>query len=517
MSNKNGIDKSVNNEDIVVDKSSQINLVIKGLDEEADSITLLGLLKGFKKTSDLFKWIVLLLVIVGMCVPLFIYQFNVPTYTATSIVTLDYDIEVETATGTEMEHVSGLVAPDGTDLDLSYITSSYVLQNALEGIVLSENITVSELRNSIAVQMVLTEESRRQQEIVENMIKDGNSSAYVQAQDLVLEYENKFIVTLTNSFVDENTKKVKTLRNEEAKRLLDSVVNSYNDYLFDNYVQSQLPGDEISAIDYDSMDILESLDELGDCIGELYDFCDEMPESIKTYRSFQSGHSLVDLMETLQTVKEINVDYLYSYVYASSMTRDRENMLTNYRFQLRNAQIQVNEINEKIATTQAILDTYKNDNISVSMQDSASVMTTKSTTEYYNTLIIAQAENYEKAAKLKIKVEELEGKIKNLQEGNSDVNIKDVQSELESVFETSTNVYNAIYSHLEEAYKSAFHTKLFNNTNIESKTQSFISANVKGVVIGAVGGLMIALVIWFVKVLFMEIARIKEDDMEAVR
>ena len=54
---------------------------------------------------------------------LLLYQFTKKLLTVFSMVTLSHDVKDEP--------ITGLVAPDGTDLDLIQVVFSYVLQNAL--------------------------------------------------------------------------------------------------------------------------------------------------------------------------------------------------------------------------------------------------------------------------------------------------------------------------------------------------------------------------------------------------
>ena len=79
-----------------------------------------------------------------------------------------------------------------------------------------------------------------------------------------------------------------------------------------------------------------------------------------------------DWMETLETIRESSVDYLYSYVYNASLVKDYATVITDYQYKLRNAETQLDIVNNNISTVQTILDNYKNDEIFVTMQESDS-------------------------------------------------------------------------------------------------------------------------------------------------
>ena len=353
----------------------------------------------------------------GICAPLLLYEFNKQPLTVSAVVTLKYQVG--------SSQVKDLTAPDGKQLDLNQITSSYVLHSALDGLALSQPVALTDLRDNIKIDRILTDDSRRQQEVASRMIDDKNSGAYTQVKNIDLTYINSFVVSLTNGF---GTKKTE-LTNTELRLVLDRVMAAYNDYLVTTYADVKLPDDEFSAIDINTLEIQESLDQLRTAVQNLYDFCSGKSAAIRTYRSWRTGLSLQDLMAQLETVRNVDVDYLYSYVYSNSISRSRDALITTYQYQLRNAQTRLDSINENIVTNQQILSTYKNDEIFVSMQESDAAKTTKTTTDYYNLLILEQANNYDRVAKLETEISDLTDKLVRLNESaNSVANAADLEA-----------------------------------------------------------------------------------------
>ena len=212
----------------------------------------------------------------------------------------------------------------------------------------------------------------------------------------------------------------------------------------------KLPDDEFSVIDIEGMDLLESLDLVRSAVTNLYDYCDEQPDSVKEYRSSDTGFSLPDLMDALNTVKSVNVDYLYSYVYTNSLAKDTVTTLTSYEFQLRKAESQREQIQESITTTQTILDTYKNDEIYVSMQDSDTSRSTRTTTDYYNELVLQQAQNYSDLAEVETQITDLENKIANLKGKQETALLSDIDTELAGTLACCKSIYQLIRTHMSE-------------------------------------------------------------------
>lgn len=508
-------DDRQNDRILSVDKDTQINVVVNNPDDD-NTINLGRVLHNVKLKRRVYAWVLLLCMVAGICASLLLYQLTKPPLVVSSVVTLAYGVDDLSAPEAPQDPDSLEETPEKTPLDLNQITSSYVLQTALSGLELSHPITLSDLRSNIRIDRILTEDSRRQQEVAASMIEDKNNQAYTQVQGIELTYDNRFVVSLTNGFGDEDSRVKYELTDAELRLILNRILDAYNDYLFTTYADAKLPDDEISVIDTQGLDILESLDLLRSAVDDLYDYCDEKPDEIKEYRSWRTGRSLNDLMKDLRRVKSVNVDYLYSYVFANSIVRDRKAMITNYQYQLRNAQTELDVVNENITTTKTILDSYKNDEIFVSMQESDTSKSTKTTTDYYNNLVLQQTENYEKAARLEITISDLQEKINSLVATEQASDTADVNDELERAMTLCHAAYKQVYAQMQEITTSVFYTTYAEHSVAQGKSKSFITAASKKMIIGAIGGLVIACGLWFLSALAPEFHR-KGKEEEAAK
>ena len=494
-------DDRQNDRVLSVDKDTQINVVVNNPNGDDDTIDLGRVFHNARLKSRIYAWVLLLCMVAGISASLLLYQVTKPPLTVSSVVTLAYG-------------VNDLKAPDGTDLDLNQITSSFVLQEALNGLELSYPVTLSNLRSNIRIDRILTEDSRRKQEVAASMIEDKNNQAYNQVQGIELTYDNRFVVSLTNGFGEEDSRVKYELTDAELRLVLDRILDAYNGYLVKTYADVKLPDDEISVIDINHLDILESLDLLRAAIRDLNSYCRSKPAAIRAYRSYRTGRSLNDLTEDLDRVRTVNVDYLYSYVYANSIVRDRASMIINYQYQLRTAQTELDVVNENIATTQTILDNYKNDQIFVSMQESDTARSTQTTTDYYNRLVLQQAGYYEKAAELEATIADLEDKIAGLTAAGESADATQAITELVNAVELSQAAYQSIRDQMEEITTSVFYTTYAEHSVAQGKTESFISAAAKKMAIGAIGGIVIACGLWFLSALAPEFRSKKEESEE---
>ena len=492
------------------DRDSRIEVVVNR--SETDGVTEIDLVRVFRNMGRRLR-----IFAAGICVPLLLYQFRQKPLTVSSVVTLRYDVVKRNGSGQLISSspVEDLTAPDGEALDLNQVTASNVLQAALEGLELSQPLTLANLRSNIRIDRILTEDSRRQQELASRMISDKNSGAYSEVQNIQLTYVNQFVVSLTNGFRNPDSRVQYELTDTELRLVLDRILAAYNDSLVSAYADVRLPDDEFSTIDTEKQDLLESLDMMRTAVQDLYDFCDAQPGTIRSYRSWRTGYNLNDLMTMLEAVRSVNVNYLYAYVSTNSVVRDRESMITNYRYQLRSAQTKLDALNENITTLQNILDNYKNDEIFVSMQESDTSRATKTTTDYYNRLIVEQADNYDKVAKLEVRIADLQYKLDSLSASEDEhagaAEREQAEAELEEALQVCRKAYEQIRGQLEEIHASSFFTTYAEHSVAQGKTAGFISSVAKKALIGGAVGLILACGLWFLNALSLEF-RVKKDD-----
>ena len=487
----------------------KIQLVVNNGQDE-DAIDLGNVFRNMKLKKRIFAWVLVLCLTMGICAPLLLYQLSHSMLTVSSVVTLNYNVPEQNV----FVPVKDLTAPDGKELDLNQISSSYVLQNAINGMYLSQPITVRNLRDNIKIERVLTEDSRRVQEVAAKMVEDKSTSAYTQVQGVEMTYENKFVVSLTNGFGDADSEKIMELTEGELRQLLNRILSTYNDYLVKTYANNKLPDDEFSVINIEELDVLDSLDLMRTATTNLYNYCKDQQTEIQEYRSWQTGRTLKDWMQTLNLQRSMRINYLYSYVYNNSIVRDQEATITNYQYQYREAQKKLDTVNENIATVKSILDTYKNDEIYVSMQESDASRTTKTTTDYYNNLIMQQAQNYQLAAEQKIIIADLTDKLESL--NDTDVKraelVDEISDELKATLDASKTIYNAIKTHMEELQKSATYTRYAEYTAAQGKEKGFLAASMKKIIIGAVLGAVIACGLWFLAALVPEFNKDRRSE-----
>ncbi len=496
----------------------QIQLVLN--DAEERTVSLRNVIFNMKRRRRIFAWVLVLCVIFGICAPLMLYPFTKQELTVSSVVTLRYDVPKDPQSlilpeEAEYVPVTDLTAPDGKTLDLGQITSSYVLQTALDGLTLSQPITANNLRTNIRIQTVMTEESRRTQEALAGLAEIKNAGAYTGLTEAEILYENRFVVSLSNGFMEEgseNPLSKKELQPEELRLILDRVLSIYNDYLVRTYAGAQLPEDRFSVIDVEALDIQDSLDRMRSGLKALADYGEGQSAAVRSYRSWKTGKSLADWTETAATFRNIRVEPLFSRVAAENMTGNRSTLLTEYRYLLRNAKTELQMVQGRIEETAKTLKNYKNDNIFITMQDSDGSRSTSVTTEYYNRKAAEQAENYKKAAELQYTAADYERRILRLESGEAAPVTEEITAEAKAALAEAQALYAGMREHMAEVFESALYTGYTEHSTPQGKERNFLVASLKKIILGAAAGAVIGFGIWFLAGLAEEMRDSRESE-----
>ena len=507
---------------MTIDKDAQqINLIVKRPETEEVAINLGRVFYNMKVKSRIYAWVLVLCMLVGICAPLLLYQFTRPMLTVSSVVTLRYNVSTDEKDGKHSdftkaqeteELVSTLVDPKGEPLDLNTLTSASVLQKAVGGLELSAPVSLENLRSNIRMTRVMTDESSRTKEVLAGLVGANSAEAYTRLEEAKIEYQNRFIVSLTNGFGDPDSGTRMELTGEELTLVLNRILDAYNDSLVNSWADLKLPEDEISVIDIQALDLPESVEMLQTALLHLQEYCENRQDSVKSYRSSRTGLNLDDWTDSVKTLKETAADSLDAYIISQGIMRDRDAVLLTFQYRLRSLQSDLAKANETITATDKQLKSYKNDSIYVSMQESDTARSSKVTTDYYNELVLQQQEAYEEAAKLRIQIAELQNKINRLKTVEVSHDSAEAEAELNNVLAASRDLYEGIKAHMEELFKSPLYTTYSEHSAPQGELPNFLKASMRNMIIGAVAGAVIACGLWFLAALAPEFRRNRKDE-----
>ncbi|MCR4991838.1 MAG: hypothetical protein K6A45_02225, partial [Lachnospiraceae bacterium] len=227
--------------------------------------------------------------------------------------------------------------------------------------------------------------------------------------------------------------------------------------------------------------------------------------------------SFKDINDCIRLVRSINVDYLYAYVFYNSISKDKKTMTTKYEYQMKNAERSLGVINGNIASISELITNFKNDSITMAGADLSETQLGSTVTDYYNELIMTQANNYDQKEELEERIASLKDKVTGFKSSYTSNSQREyVENELEALVNICRNLYELTEKHAEEiinsdSYKSSFMTFI----EAQYFGDSFFNAStVKKAIIGMVIGAVLAVAVWGMDALAAEFRRGSEQKTE---
>ena len=116
-----------------LENSKKIDLYINNSDkDEPKGISIMNVFSRLKQRFHIYVWVMLIGLFAGLLAPTLMYTFKNKQESAVAVLGLDYG-------GAD----AGL-APDGSGLDITYLKSSYIVENALKSVTLSKEVSWKE-------------------------------------------------------------------------------------------------------------------------------------------------------------------------------------------------------------------------------------------------------------------------------------------------------------------------------------------------------------------------------------
>lgn len=477
--------------------SKKIDLYINNQEDEEKGISIMNVFSTLGKRFKIFGWLILSTLLLGLLVPTLMYTFKTKSEQAVSVLSLDY------AGCTEGKD------PNGVNLDITYLKSSYIVNNALNKVTLSKKLSTAQVQNNIKITGILTDETKQQREILEHLLEEKNNEYGKLIQQFTLKYRPQFIITIGNVFKNGNSSIV--LPTDELQRLLSAVTEAYNDYFIETYQDRTLPNDYIGAINENTLDYLETLDQVSSSLNYLETYCNSRSELLPNYRT-TDGVSFADLAKTISTLRSTDIDYIYSYVSLNNIYKDKLVLKTYYEMQKRNAELDLVETNSNITTLKASIDNYKNGKVVVNTTDGGAPIEVPHTDAEYNRLVVQLTEMNEHKSTLEENIAVLTDRLDKIDgpEATAEQKAK-AQVYVDNALDDSRALYSLVYKSSQELFDSSAYKNRYMHTITTTKREK-LSDSLKLFAIGAAAGLAIGLVIWIGDAFIIEFRNVRKAN-----
>lgn len=483
--------------------SKKIDLYINNEKDEEQGISIMNVFTRLRQRFHIYGFVMLIGLLVGLLVPTIMYVAKDKNDTAVAIVGLDYE-------GAE----EGL-DPRGNELDITYVKSSYVVQTALNNVVLPQKVSASQVQSNLKITGILTEETRQQMDIINKLEEVKNNEYGKLITSFSLKYRAQYVISLKSVFKDSNNNKI-TLSSTDTSRLLNAITDAYNDYFVEVYQEKRLPSDYLDAINSDKLDYLDTLDAISSSYDYLSTYCNERASFLPGFRA-SNGKSFTDLSNMIDTVKNTEIDDYYSYIYMNHVSKDKDVQLTNYKIEKRNAEYQLDEVNTNINNLQESIANYKPDKVKVNNTDGSGTIEVDVYPAAYYQLILDLKNLNETKSSLQKRISILTDRIAML-EGPDATDEQKAKAE-EYVTKALTNAKNT-YALVKDVSSELFASNSYRSRymhTVSTYTSEKLSDSLKTFLIGGGVGFALGLVIWVADAFILEFRDVKKKNEQLER
>lgn len=330
------------------------------------SISISGIFRYLKKLCAL--WIVVSLVVSLLFVSVTAYVKQDTYRKLTALISFTYD-------GVE----KGL-DPNGNKFYVNSIKSQEIIEETLEetGIQVDDGEAI---RRNITFEGVIPDDAIQRITSYSNVFNGGSS---VKSSESIADstyYPTQYRV----HFDYANT----GLSDKEAAEFINTMLENYSRHFFDAYGYNQSLGKSLNAFSYEDYDYAEAIDVFDSTLTKLSTYITQVSSADTTrFRSKDTGYTFADLTEAIDTIRELNLNDIDSYVTINSITKDKETLLTYYMYRVEELQRHLSECNETLASVNESIATYQKNTIMYfgDSDEKETNMTASVTSEEYDEL-----------------------------------------------------------------------------------------------------------------------------------
>ncbi len=436
-----------------MDKERNINLTLTQASDDSQEVAVCfsTILRQAKKY--LLPWIIAA-AIMALLVSSMVMLFRTSSYSGdiTALISYDYD-------GIE----KGL-DPSGGKLDVNKIKSPSVIESALTNLNIPLG-NVENIRRSISIKGVVSEEELNKKNMYQSVYEKGGTAALSAIEDLIEngDFPTYYIISLKYNTIGFDL--------DTSKQILDAILNSYKNYFFETYGYNKALGSEVSLVDYKDYDYSEAVDVFRSTLNSLREYVGNLEETDSVnFRSSSTGYSFGDLLLTINTLQDSDLDSISSYIIVNNVTNNKELLISYYEYKVEQLEREIKVYKAKLDSISDSISKYEKDSILI-FGDAGENGSDSSETSYvqasaeYDALIEQKIDVQEDVSTTSQDIGFYNDRIKALKASNtvsSEEDEKIVAEKLEALNSKISNLINTVNETSDEYYEKVSFAKAYN-------------------------------------------------------
>lgn len=271
------------------------------------------------------------------------------------------------------------------------------------------------------------------------------------------------------------------LSKKEGALLLNKITEKYNEVFYKNYGYNTSLESAIVSIDYTDYDYVDAVDVFDSSLKSLKNYIDELASSDNTRFRSDMGYTFSDLSSSIETVRNEDLDWISSYITLNNVTKDKKNLIANYKFKIEDLKRSKIISEEQLKTVSETIDVYEKNSILIfgNATDAANASLSQSSDTYDN-LIAQKISAQSKLTACEQNIKLYEERIKSLENGNSTASdVEVVEAELQKISGKIDTLLNTVNETASDYYENVL---FYNAYTILTPATASLSGLVKTVV-----------------------------------
>ncbi len=431
-------------------EEKNISLILKQPEDESETVTISfgSIFRQMKRY--LLVWIVLAAVL-AMLTTSFVFLFSgrIVTSSITALVSFNYS-------GIE----SGK-APDGSTFDVNKIKSPNVIENALDDV--GESSSLSEnIRSNISIKGIIPDDALDKISLYQSVYSQGGSAALDAVNSLLAigYYPSYYVINFDYAAAG--------ITIDDGKKILDRILENYQDYFFRTYGYNEALGSSVVAVDYKDYDYPEAVDVFNSTLDSLKQYVQKLSNDDTTnFRSNETGYTFSDLLTTIDTVKSADLDALSSYITINNITNDKEMLLTYYQYRIDEMERERKVSQSELDSVTNSINEYEKDTLLVFGNGNGAEngeTTYQQASEKYDELINQKIEIQDSVSRCSQRIEYYKDRISAMNENSGTVKVdsEEVEKELSSLYDKIKDLIDVTNKTADEYYETVTFANAYN-------------------------------------------------------
>lgn len=325
--------------------------------------------------------------------------------------------------------------PSGNKFDVNDIKSKSAIKKSLDELEL-EYDDINEIYASISISGNVPRDVINRITNYSSIYSSENSIDSKRIQDTTY-YPTQYTITMSCHEVD--------LKFDDCVNLLNKLTENYKQTFFTNYGYKKSLETAVTAIDYNDYDYVDAVSVFDSSLLSLQDYINELADKDETrFRSEKSGYSFADLSQSIETIRTEDLDMISSYITIYNVTKDKENLIVNYKFKIEELERNKKINEEKIQALAETIDAYEKNSILIfANATSGTDATLNQSTDTYDKLIdeqIAAQKEFsnceQQIAKYNKRIKALEGSLKKGSEDKIKEDFEKINNKINTLLES---------------------------------------------------------------------------------